>query len=154
MMANTYTQIHIQVVIVVKYRECLIHPFWEEELHKYITGIIRNYEHKVLQINGIEDHIHILFGLRPKQALSDLMREVKEESTKWINRKGFLEKEFKWQKGYGAFSYSKDAVPRVATYIQNQKEHHRKKKFIDEYIGLLDEFEIEYDERFIFNQIL
>ncbi len=154
MMANSYTQIHIQVVMAVKYRECLIHPLWEEELHKYITGIIRNYDHKVLQINGIEDHIHILFGFRPTQALSDLMREVKEESTKWINRRGFLEKDFNWQKGFGAFSYSKDAVPRVATYIQNQKAHHGKMKFIEEYIDLLDEFEVDYDERYIFKQIL
>lgn len=153
-MANAYTQIHIQVVFAVKYREALIHPLWEEELHKYMTGIIRNYDHKVLQINGIEDHVHILFGFRPKQALSDLMREVKEHSTKWINDRGFLDEEFNWQKGYGAFSYSKDAVPRVATYIQNQRRHHRKQKFLEEYIDLLDEFEVEYDERYLFKQIL
>lgn len=153
-MANTYTQIHIQTVFAVKYREGLIRKEWKDELYKYITGIIQNYDHKVIQINGVEDHIHILFGLRPKQSLSSLMQVVKEDSSKWIKKRGFVKGQFSWQAGYGAFSYSKSEVSRVAGYIQNQEEHHRKQTFREEYLELLRSFDIDFDERFIFQNLI
>jgi REP element-mobilizing transposase RayT len=153
-MANTYTQIHIQTVFTVRNRQCLIHKSWEDELYKYITAIIQNCDHKVLQINGMPDHIHIFFGMRPKQSLSDLMKRVKEDSSSWINKKGFLKDRFSWQAGYGGFSYAKSEVPRVIRYIQNQKEHHKKETFIEEYLCILKTFEIDYDERYVFNQVL
>ena len=152
-MANTYTQIHIQAVFAVQNRHCLIRKTWKDELYKYITGIIQNYDHKVLQINGVSDHIHILFGMRPTQSLSDLMQKVKQDSSKWINNKGFVDGKFSWQAGYGAFSYSKSQIPGIINYIQNQENHHKKKSFIEEYLDLLDEFDMDFDERYIFKQI-
>lgn len=149
-MANTYTQIHIQTVFAVQGRSSLINNAWKDELYKYITGIIQNFDHKMLQINGMPDHIHILIGYRPTQALSDLMKLVKQESTKWINEKKFIPDRFSWQEGYGAFSYSKSDVPNVIEYIQNQEIHHQKISFQDEYCQLLKDFDIEYDDRFIF----
>lgn len=152
-MANTYTQIHIQVVFAVKNRISLIQNVWKDELYKYITGMIQNYDHKVLQINGMPDHIHILFGFRPTQALSDLMQMVKEDSSKWINGKKFVKGKFSWQSGYGAFSYSKNQLPRVIKYIQDQEKHHSKRSFREEYVELLKIHEIEYDQRYIFKPI-
>ena len=152
-MANTYTQIHIQAVFAVQNRQCLIRKVWKDELYKYITGIIQNYDHKVLQINGVSDHIHILFGMRPTQSLSDLMQKVKQDSSKWINNKGFVNGKFSWQAGYGAFSYSKSQIPRIINYIQNQENHHKKESFIEEYLDLLDEFDIDFDEQYIYKSI-
>src|SRR5690349_4500581 len=106
-MPNTYTQIHIHAVFTVQNRESLIAKEWKIELYKYITGIIQNHNHKVIAINGMSDHIHILFGMRPNQSLSDLMQDVKASSSKWINEKRFVRGKFSWQEGYGAFSYSK-----------------------------------------------
>lgn len=103
-MANTYTQIHIQAIFAVQNRECLIQKEWQEELYKYITGIIQNQGHKLLQINGMSDHLHIFFGMRPNQSLSDLIKKVKGDSSLWINEKGFLKNKFSWQSGFGAFS--------------------------------------------------
>ena len=107
----------------------------------------------MLQINGMTDHIHIFFGMRPSQSLSDLMKAVKGDSSEWINKRGFTKQKFSWQAGYGAFSYAKSQVPKVIQYIQNQEEHHRKKTFTEEYIAFLDAFEIEYDEQFIFKPV-
>jgi REP element-mobilizing transposase RayT len=152
-MANTYTQIHIQAVFAVQNRISLIDITWKAELYKYITGVIQNHDHKVLQINGMPDHVHLLMGFRPTQALSDLMQMVKEDSSKWINTKGFVKGKFSWQSGYGAFSYSKDQVPRVIKYIQNQEKHHGKKSFLEEYEELLKIHELEYDPRYIFKPI-
>ncbi|MFN8304830.1 MAG: IS200/IS605 family transposase [Saprospiraceae bacterium] len=149
-MANTYTQIHIQAVFGVKYRTALITPNWQHELYKYITGIIQQYNHKLLAINGMPDHVHIFFGMRPTQALSKLIQQVKEDSTKWINEQGFVRDKFQWQEGFGAFSYSRSQISSVCKYVENQKEHHQKKSFLDEYVEMLKAFEIEYDERFIF----
>src|SRR5690606_21753566 len=131
-MANTYTQIHIQAVFAVQNRQSLINPEWKDELYKYITGIIQSYDHKVLQINGMPDHIHIFFGMRPSQSLSDLMKQLKQDSSKWINTNGFADGKFSWQAGYGAFSYSKSDVPRIIKYIANQEEHHKIKSFDEE----------------------
>jgi len=153
-MANTYTQIHIQTIFAVQNRQCLIKKGWKEELYKYLSGIIQNNGHKVLQINGMADHIHILFGLRPRQSLSDLMKEVKHDSTQWINQHHFVIRRFSWQSGYGAFSYSKSQIPTVIKYIQNQKQHHKKKTFMEEYISLLKQNDINYDERYIFKPVL
>lgn len=154
-MANTYTQIHIQVVIAVRNRRSLINKAIKNELYKYITGIIQKNGHRMLQINGMPDHIHILIGLRPVQSLSDLMKLVKQESTKWINQnqKPMGEK-FAWQEGFGAFSYSKSQLKRVINYIENQEEHHRIRTFREEYIALLQAHGIEYDEKYVFQSIL
>ena len=153
-MANTYTQIHIQAIFAVQNRQCLIQKEWQIELYKYITTIIQNYDHKLLQINGMPDHIHTFFGMRPKHSLSNLMKEVKESSSKWINKRGFLKYHFSWQEGFGAFSYTKSQVPRIIQYIQNQEIHHQKKTFIEEYVELLREFEIDFDQRYIFKSVV
>lgn len=152
-MANTYTQIHIQAIFAVQNRECIINHSWKDELYKYITGIIRNNQHKPLAINGMPDHIHVLFGMRPMQSLSDLMQDIKGNSSKWINEKGFLRYRFSWQEGFGAFSYSKSQIPKVISYINNQEEHHKKKSFIEEYKEFLKAFNVDYDERYIFKPI-
>ena len=152
-MSNTYTQIHIQCVAAVKYRKAQIAVEWKDELHKYITGIVQNNGHKMLSINSMPDHLHFFFGFRPDQSLSDLMRLVKGDSSEWVNNKKFSKSPFRWQTGYGAFSYSKSQIPMIATYIQNQEKHHRKKTFLEEYQEMLDEFEIEYDPRYIFKPL-
>jgi putative transposase len=149
-MANTYTQIHIQVVFAVKYRKAKVKPEWQEELYKYITGIIQSEGHKLLAINGTEDHIHIFFGMRPVQALSDLIMKVKSHSSKWINEKGLSETKFQWQEGFGGFSYGKSQVPGIISYIHGQEEHHRKRNFLEEYKEMLKTFEVEFDEQYIF----
>ena len=151
-MANTYTQIHLQLVFAVKYRAAIIHRSWKDELYKYMTGIIQNAGHKLLIINGMPDHVHILFGMRPNQSLADLMKHVKGDSSEWINKRGFV-RHFKWQEGYGAFSYSKSDLPNVIRYIENQEQHHRKKSFLEEYLALLEEFEVEFNEQYIFKPL-
>lgn len=148
-MANTYTQIHLQFIFAVKYREGLINSIWKDPLYKYITGIVQNHKHKLLSINGMPDHVHLLIGMRPTQSVSELMQQVKGDSSIWINEKKYVRGKFEWQEGYGAFSYGKSQVPNVISYIQNQEEHHKKKTFIEEYIEFLKKFEIEYDERYI-----
>jgi len=152
-MANTYTQIHIQTVFAVQNRQSLIGDEWKDELFKYITAIIQNNDHKLLQINGMPDHVHIIFGLRPVQSLSDLMKHVKQDSSKWINQNKLANGKFSWQQGYGAFSYSKSQLPRVIKYIQNQQEHHKTKTFREEYLALLEAHGVDYDERYIFKPI-
>lgn len=153
-MANTYTQIHIQTIFAVQDRQSLIKNEWKDELYKYITGIIQNHDHKVLQINGMPYHIHILFGMRPTQSLSDLMKQVKQDSSKWLNNKGFVNGKFSWQSGFGAFSYARTEIPIVIHYIKNQELHHKSKTFKDEYLQLLKEFNIEFDERYILKSVL
>jgi REP element-mobilizing transposase RayT len=152
-MANTYTQIHIQVAFGIKFREGLIDKSWIECLYKYITGILQNHGHKMISINGTRDHIHILFGFRPTQALSDLVKHIKQSSSAWINDQSLTKKHFAWQGGFGAFSYSKSHLSNVINYINNQEEHHWKKSFHEEYIEFLDAFEIEYDQRYIFKEL-
>lgn len=151
-MANTYMQFHVQFVFAVKYRAALISKAWKDELHKYITGIFQENNHKMLQINSMPDHIHILAGMRPTQAVSELVQNVKTESSKWIKRKNFCTAPFAWQDGYGAFSYSKSHVENVIRYIQNREVHHKKVTFLDEYRKFLKVFEIEYDEQYIFKE--
>jgi putative transposase len=152
-MANTYTQIHIQAAFSVQNRDSIILVNWQDELYKYITGIVQNYKHKLLAINGMPDHIHILFGLRPTQSVSDLIQDIKGSSSKWINEKRFVRGKFSWQEGYAAFSYAKTDLPNLMSYIKHQKDHHKKRTFIEEYLDLLKEFDIEYDDRFVFKPV-
>jgi REP element-mobilizing transposase RayT len=136
-MPNTYTQIHIHTIFAVRSRVGLIKNEWKDHLYKYIVGIIQHYDHKLLAINGMPDHVHILFGMRPTQSLSDLMQDVKAASSKWINDQRFVKGHFDWQSGYGAFSYAKSEVPQIMSYIRNQEEHHRSKPFKVEYFEFL-----------------
>ncbi len=152
-MPNTYTQIHIQFVFAVKYRAALIGNEWKERLHQYTTGIFQNNNHKMLQINSMPDHIHILIGMRPHQSVSALIQIVKTESSKLIKENKICSSPFAWQEGYGAFSYAKSQVNDVIRYIQNQEIHHRKENFLDEYKKFLNAFEIEWDEKYIFKEL-
>ena len=152
-MANTYTQIHIHLVFAVQNRACVIDNRWKDDLYKYITGIVQKNEHKLLAINGMPDHIHILIGMRPTQSLSDLMQDIKGSSSRWINENRFLSTRFSWQEGYGAFSHSKSHVNRVIQYIKNQEKHHQQKTFINEFKDILDQFKVEYDEKYIFKSL-
>jgi putative transposase len=152
-MEKTYTQIHIHAVFAVKNRQSLIQPEWKDRLCGYITGIIQKNGHKMLAINGTTDHIHIFFGMRPVQSLSDLMQDVKGDSSKWINENKFIKLKFAWQRSFSAFSYSRSHVYRVIRYIQNQEEHHKKIRFTQEHIDSLKKFEIEYDPRYILKSI-
>ena len=151
-MANTYTQIHIQFVFAVKHRDGLIHASFKDELYQYISGIVKHNNHKLLCINGMPDHVHILIGLRPSQSISDLLQDIKGSSSKWINEKKFLSVKFEWQEGYGAFSYAKSEIDSVIKYINNQEAHHKTKSFLEEYIELLKDFDVEFDERYIFKE--
>jgi REP element-mobilizing transposase RayT len=153
MMANTYTQIYIQIVIVVKGRQCLIPDIKKEILYKYITGIIQNKKHKLISINGTSNHIHILIGLNPSESISDLVKEVKRCSTIFINEQKWLRIKFSWQEGFGAFSYSRSQLGRVIDYIKNQELHHKRKSFREEYIEILKKFEVAYDEKYIFEDV-
>ena len=150
-MANTYTQIYVQVVFAVQERAGLIANEWREDLFKYIAGIFKNKGIKLIAIGGVEDHIHILFALDPKFALSDLVRDVKASSSKFIKEKSFVRGKFCWQEGFGAFSYSRSQLDDVAKYVLNQEEHHRTRSFKDEYVGLLERFDVEYEDRYLFN---
>ena len=150
-MANTYTQLHIQMVFAVKGRASLIHASWKEELYQYITGIVQNHDHKMLQINGMPDHIHIFIGYNPKESLSGLVETIKTDSNHFVKRKGFCPQKFSWQEGYGAFSYARSQVPAVVKYIANQEHHHRKKTFKDEYLMMLEKFEVEYKQEYLFD---
>lgn len=149
-MANTYTQVHIQFVFAVKFRNALIDSSWKEELHQYISGITTNKGHKLLVVNAMPDHLHLLVGFRPVQSISDFMQDIKGSSSKWINEKKFLRVRFEWQEGYGAFSYSKSQMPGVVNYIRKQEEHHRKVTFREEYLNFLKKFEVDYKEEYLF----
>ena len=152
-MANTFTQIYIQTVFAVRNRVSIIKPEWEEHLYKYITGIVQNKGQKMLAINGMPDHIHFLIGMKPTCCLSDLVREVKKSSDEYINSKGFARNQFHWQEGFGAFSYSHSALDNVINYVLNQKEHHRKRSFCEEYLDMLNQFCIEYKDEYLFEWI-
>jgi REP element-mobilizing transposase RayT len=152
-MANTYTQIHIQAIFAVRYREAVIQKAWKADLYKYITGIIQTQKHKLIAINGMDDHVHVLFGMRPVQSLSDLMQDIKGSSSTWINKSKFVRGRFEWQEGYGAFSYSKSQLADVISYIQNQEAHHKKFNFLEEYKIFLERFNVDYDERYVFKPL-
>ena len=152
-MANTFTQIYIQFVFAVQDRVSLIRCEWKDELYKYITGIVQNNKHKLISINGIPNHIHVFIGYKPHQLIPDLLQDIKGSSSKWINQKGFLKGRFKWQEGYGAFSYSHSQIDSVVKYIMNQEKHHKKKTFREEYIELLKRFNIPYDEKYVLKDV-
>jgi putative transposase len=150
---STYSQIYIQVVFAVKNRNALILSSWEAELYKYITGIVQNKGQKLLAVNGMPDHIHILIGMKPACCLADLVREIKKSSNTFITERGFSPFKFEWQEGYGAFSYSHSALNDVIAYIGNQKEHHSKKSFREEYMNFLIAFNIEHEDKYLFDWI-
>ena len=149
-MGNTYTQLYVHLVFAVKGRKNFIHGTWEQEAYKYITAVVQNDKHKMLAVNGMPDHIHIFIGLNPAIAISDLVKDIKRATNNWINDRNFVQAKFAWQEGYGAFSYGKSQIDNVCKYISNQKEHHRKQTFKNEYSGLLELFEIEFKNEYLF----
>jgi putative transposase len=150
-MANTYSQLYVQLVFAVNGRQHLIHRDWKSDVNKYLSGIITNQGHKSINVNGTSDHIHAFIGLNPAKNISDLVREMKSESSNYINSQKLLNKKFNWQGGYGAFSYSQSHIQQVYNYIENQELHHQKKTFREEYYALLKAFKINYDEKYLFD---
>lgn len=130
----------------------MIDKIWKDELYKYITGIIQKQKHKLVIINGVNDHIHILLGYRPHQSLSDLLQDIKGSSSKWINENKLTKIKFAWQEGYGAFSYSHSHLSKVISYIKNQEQHHKKITFMNEYRSFLKSYEVEFDERYVLKE--
>ena len=149
-MANTYSQITIHSVFAVKYRENFITKDWRDNLHQYISGIITKKGAKSLAVGGWKDHVHILFGMPVTTCISDFMSIVKANSSKWINEQKFLENKFQWQDGYAAFSYARSQRNIVINYIINQEEHHRTKSFREEYLKMLSDFDVAYDDKYLF----
>lgn len=149
-MAGTFSQIYIQVVFAVQGRSNLISSNWKDDLHKYIAGIIKGKDQKSIIVNGMPDHIHAFIGLRPALAISDLVRDIKNNSSNFINDHNWVKGKFNWQDGYGAFSYGHSQIDKVYNYILNQEKHHQKKTFKDEYIQFLEKFQVPYEERYLF----
>jgi REP element-mobilizing transposase RayT len=149
-MANTFSQIYIQTVFAVSNRESLIRPAFKEDLYKYISGIVRNQGQKLISINGMPDHVHILIGLKPAMALADLVREMKADSTNYINENKWVHGRFNWQEGYGAFSYGHSQLDTIIRYIQYQEKHHQRRSFKSEYLTLLRKFDIAFEEKYVF----
>ncbi len=152
-MANTYTQLYIQIVFTVKGRQNLIPKQHREKLHKYIAGIITKRNQKLLAIFAMPDHIHLLLSIKPNITISDLVRDIKAGSSKFISESNWIKGRFRWQEGFGAFSYAKSQQDNVVKYILNQEEHHKKKTFKEEYLDFLHKFEIEYNEKYLFDWI-
>ena len=152
-MANTYSQLYVHLVFAVKGRQSLIHNEWKETLYKYIGGIIRNQNEKLMILNGMADHVHILVGIKPDKCISDLVRDIKSHSSKFINDQDFVKGRFEWQEGFGAFSVSQSLVPKLIVYIQNQEMHHKKRSFQSEYLGFLKAYEIDFKPEYLFEAI-
>ena len=152
-MANTYTQIHLHTVFAVQNRISLIADSWKDRLYQYIIAIINKNGHKPLAINGMPDHLHIVFGMRPSQSVSDLLQDIKANSSLWINDSKLIKGKFSWQAGFGAFSYSKSQLPDLINYVHNQQSHHQKKTFLEEFREILDRSEIDYDQHYLFHDI-
>jgi putative transposase len=149
-MPGTFSQIYIQIVFAVQGRQNFIEPVFEEDLHKYISGIISAKEQKSLAVNGMPDHVHVLVGLRPSMRISDLARDIKNNSSNFINDHHWLRNKFSWQEGYGAFSYSQSQFGNVIDYIKNQKQHHQKQTFRQEYLSFLKKFDIPFEDKYLF----
>ena len=149
-MAGTYSQIYIQIVFAVHGRQNLLQKEWREEVFKYMSGIIKNKGHKPMIVNGVEDHVHVFIGLKPSLALSDLVRDIKNNSSNFINDQKWIPGRFCWQEGYGAFSYSHSQIRYVYDYILNQEKHHAKRTFEEEYVDFLKKFEIGHDVKYLF----
>lgn len=152
-MAGTFSQIYIQVIFAVKGRENLLQKPWREDAFKYMAGVVKNKGHKPIIVNGVSDHVHLFIGLKPAMALSDLVRDIKNNTSNFINEKQYIKGKFSWQEGYGAFSYAHSQMNQVYQYILNQEEHHKNQTFKEEYLSLLKEFEIEHDEKYLFEWI-
>jgi len=153
-MANTYHQIYLQVIFAVKYRNAVIDPSWKEQLHGVIGNLINESGCKTMIVNGVEDHVHCLLSLKPVVSVSELMKKVKGKSSKYINDHKLTPERFQWQDGYGAFSYNQSLVDRVYKYIQTQEAHHKKQLFKTEYVRLLKAFQVEYDEDYLFEELV
>lgn len=149
-MAGTFSQIYIQVVFAVQGRQNLLQKERRQEVFKYMAGIIKNKGQKPIIINGVEDHVHVFLGLKPTMALSDLVRDIKNNSSNFINEHDWIKGKFNWQVGYGAFSYSHSQIETVYTYVQNQEQHHKQQTFKDEYLDFLKKFEIDHDAKYLF----
>lgn len=152
-MANTYTQLYFHLVFAVQGRPNLIAREWKEELYKYITGIITKKNQKLMIINGMPDHIHILISTKADCNLSNLIRDIKSSSTNWVNAKGFVKSKFRWQEGFGAFTVSQSGVDNVISYIKYQEKHHEKKTFLQEYQEFLEAYQIEYKPEYLFTEV-
>ena len=148
-MPNTYSQIYLHYVFSPKYRQAFIKAEFEEELYKYIAGIIKNLDQQLIRINGMPDHCHLLVRLRPSLAPSKFIQAVKTNSSRWINEKKFLNHRFNWQTGGGIFSVSHSNVPELISYIENQKEHHKKSSFREEYLELLNHYGITFEKEYL-----
>lgn len=153
-MANTFTQIYLHIVFAVQNRASLVQSGWKDELFKYITGIVKNNDHKLIAINGTSNHLHIAIGYKPHQLIPELLQDIKGYSSKWINEKKYVRGKFNWQAGYGAFSFSHSQIDRVAKYINNQEAHHRRRTFREEYIQMLDKYKIPFDEKYILTDVM
>lgn len=152
-MAGTFSQIYIQAVFAVEGRANLLQKPWREEVFKYMAGIIKGKNQKPIIVNGVADHVHLFIGLKPSMALSDLVRDIKNNTSNFINTQNFVHGKFSWQEGFGSFSYAHSQIEQVYQYILNQEEHHRKKTFKEEYLDFLKKFELEYDEKYLFKWI-
>ena len=152
-MANTYHQIYLQAVFAVKYRAAVLDKEWRSTVQEVIGNLINETGCKTIIVNGVEDHMHCFLGLKPAVSVSDLMKTVKAKSSKYINDHSLTANRFEWQIGYGVFSYRQRDVDQIYKYVQNQEAHHAKQSFHEEYLELLKEFEIGYDEQYIFQEL-
>lgn len=152
-MAGTFSQIYLQFVFAVKCRENLLQKPWRDEVFKYMAGIIKCKNQKPIIVNGVADHVHVFVGLKPAMSISDLVRDIKSNSSNFINEQKFIRGKFSWQEGYGVFSYAHSQIETVYQYIANQEEHHRKKTFKEEYVDFLQKFDIEYNDKYLFEWI-
>ncbi len=152
-MSGTFSQIYIQTVFAVKGRENVLDKKWREEVFRYMAGIIKNKGQKSIIVNGVSDHVHVFVGLKPAMSVSDLIRDVKNNSSRFINENKFVKGKFSWQEGHGSFSYSHSQIEDVYNYILNQEEHHKKKTFREEYLKFLKDFNVDYDEKYLFEWI-
>ena len=150
-MSGTFSQIYIQYVFAVKGCENLFQKPWRDEVFKYMAGIIKGKNKKPIIVNGVEDHVHVFVGIKPSMAISDLVRDIKNNSSKFINEQNLIKGKFSWQEGYGAFSYAHSQIENVFQYIANQEEHHKKETFQEEYLDLLEKFDIEFNEKYLFD---
>lgn len=152
-MANTYTQLYIHLIFAVKYRNSVLQKEWRNKLFSVIGNLINKTHSKNYIVNGVEDHVHCLISYKPQESLSDVIKHVKTNSSKWLNQSNYLNSRFEWQRGYGAFTYSSSHLNKVFNYIKNQEKHHTKKPFRQEYIELLKKFEVDYDDAYIFEEL-
>lgn len=150
-MPGTFSQVYIQVVFAVKHRMPLLHQEWRGEVFKYVSGIIKAKDQKPIIVNGVEDHIHVFVGLRPSISISDLVRDIKNNSSNFINEHRWVDGRFSWQEGYGAFSYGHSQIQQVYDYILNQEEHHKRRDFKEEYRELMKKFDIPFEEKYLFD---